>query len=126
MPNPTATVSEGAQALLTKSPKEETVGQPNRGLLEPENLSLNALPGPVNNPTSELVLEFSAADGKHLIFRDTNEELKAVYEGPHGAENRPASVSEPVVEELLRNCSGVALKARSETALSSPIFTGTL
>lgn len=126
MSKPTATVSEGAQALLTNSTKEETVGQPDCGLLETEDLSIDALPGPVNDLTSDLVLEFSAADGNHLIFRDSNEELKAVYEGPHGAENRPASVSETVVEELLRNCSGVALKARSETALSSPLFTGTL
>lgn len=125
MSDPTATVTDDRLTHLAESRDETDEEGASRGLLDKSELSIESLPGPVNDPESELVLQFHAADGKHLVFRDSNCELKAVYEGPHGAENRPANINERAIEELLDNCAEVALKARKQTALTSPVFAGT-
>ncbi|WP_143417152.1 hypothetical protein [Halobacterium hubeiense] len=126
MSDPTTTVTDGPLAQLTESQDESNEQGASRGLLDKSGLSIESLPGPVNDPESELVLQFHAADGRHLVFRDSSCELKAVYEGPHGAENRPANINERAIEELLDNCAEIALKARKQTALTSPVFAGTL
>jgi hypothetical protein len=48
----------------------------------------------------QLALQFLSAEGAHYVTMSKGE-LVAVYCGPHGAENRPTSIREEAVEQLI-------------------------
>jgi len=56
---------------------------------------------PVIESGGQLALQFLSAEGAHYVTQSEGE-LVAVYCGPHGVENRPTSIREEAVEQLIQ------------------------
>lgn len=71
------------------------------GAIVDNDLSVDDWLEPVIESEGQLALQFDSAEGAHYVTI-SNDELVAVYCGPHGAENRPTPIRDEAVEQLIR------------------------
>ena len=71
------------------------------GAIADDDLSVDDWLEPVIESQGQLALQFDSAEGGHYITK-SDDELVAVYCGPHGAENRPTPIREEAVEQLIQ------------------------
>lgn len=70
------------------------------GTVVDDDLSVDDWVEPVIESGGQLALQFSSAEGAHYVTVSKGE-LVAFYCGPHGVENRPTSIREDAIEQLI-------------------------
>jgi hypothetical protein len=65
-----------------------------------KSLSYEDWIAPIEKSEGAVALRIPSGNGAHYILK-SGHELVAVYAGPHGPENRPASIDERNIRELL-------------------------
>jgi hypothetical protein len=54
----------------------------------------------LQNSESSICVRFESAEGGHYVLHRGDGKFQAVYAGPHGPENRPASIDEKNIQRL--------------------------
>ena len=89
------------------------------GAIANDDISVDDWLEPIIESRGQLALQFDSAEGAHYVTISDNE-LVAVYCGPHGAENRPMPIRKEAVEQLVQQ-TPTKLVRTDNTAISDSI-----
>lgn len=81
---------------------------------KPNNMNFSELIHRMTGPDEERCIRFESAGGGHYI-RHEEGEFSAVFAGPHGPENRPASINRENLERLFEEASSIDLVRTNES-----------
>ena len=94
------------------------------GTIVDEDLSVDDWVEPVIESKGKLALQFLSAEGAHYVTLSDGE-LVAVYCGPHGAENRPTSISKDAIGQLIEE-TPTKLVRTENTAIANSVVASLL
>lgn len=94
--NGVATVLQNLNDSQSVALLEYTAGRRDR-----ERLSYEDWVNPLRSSEGQLCLRFPSWDGAHFVRYRPDGQLKAVYAGPHGPENRPANIYREDIQQML-------------------------
>jgi len=112
-----ATTDSEASSVLSTLPSRNLLKKYVRGEIPREELSFDDIVSALRNSNMRICVGFQSRDGTHYIV-NTDGTLRAVYMGQHGAENRPVSLDEATVDQLLRHSSQIDVMLLKKTRLS--------
>lgn len=88
---------------------------------EQEDLDYTEWKTLVEQSDGRLSLKILSAEGAHYVTIDRKGKYKAIYAGPHGPENRPATIDDQNLAQLINASSKVDLVATRNSPFTSVV-----